>query len=73
METRCTLGVTSPTSTIRDLLQHRDLVLKAVRTVDVSTTDIIVQQKWMWTCIHNIPLTRYMGKEKDGGFRKLRE
>ena len=27
----------------------------------------------MWTRIHNISLTRYMGKEKDGGPRKLRE
>ena len=72
-ETRRILGVISPTSTLKDLLQHRDLVLKATRTVGVSITDIIVQQKWMWTRIHNISLTRYMGKEKDGGLRKLRE
>jgi hypothetical protein len=49
------------------------MVLKAARTVDVSITDITVQQKWMWTRIHNISLTRYMGKERDGGLRKLRE
>ena len=72
-ETRRILGVTSPTSTLRDLLQHRDMALKAARTVDISITDIVIQQKWMWTRIHNISLTRYMGREKDGGLRKLRE
>ena len=72
-ETHRILGVTSPTSTLKDLLQHRDTVLKAARTVDSSISDITAQQKWMWTRIHNISLTRYMGKEKDGGLRKLRE
>ena len=72
-ETRRTPGVTTPTSTLRDLLQHHDVVLKAARTVDASIVDIVVQQKWMWTRIHNISLTRYMGKERDGGLRKLRE
>ena len=28
------LDVTTPTSTLRDLLQHRDMVLKEARTVD---------------------------------------
>ena len=69
----CILGVTSPTSTLKDLLQHRDMVLKAARTVDVSISDITAQQKWIWTRINNISLTRYMGKERDGGLRKLRE
>ena len=48
-------------------------MLKAARTVDFSISGITAQQKWMWTHIHNISLTRYMGKEKDGGLRKLRE
>ena len=72
-ETRRILGATSPTSTLKDLLQHRDMVLKAARTVDTSITGITVQQKWMWTRIYNISLTWYMGKERDGGLRKLRE
>ena len=49
------------------------MVLKAARTVDASISDITAQQKWIWTRIHNISLTRYMGKEKGGGLRKLRE
>ena len=49
------------------------MVLKAARTVDASISDIASQQKWMWTRIHNMSLTRCMGKEKDGGLRKLRE
>ena len=44
-ETHRILGVTSPTSTLKDLLQHRDMVLKAARTVDASITDITAQQK----------------------------
>ena len=72
-ETHRILGVTSPTPTLKDLLQHRDMVLKVARTVDASISDITALQKWMWTRIHNISLTRYMGKEKDGGLRKLRE
>ena len=44
---RCTksrriLGVISPTSTLKDLLLHRDMVLKVARMVDVSITDIAV-------------------------------
>ena len=72
-ETQHILSITSPTSTLKDLLQHRDMVLKEARMVDVSITDITAQQKWMWTHIHIISLTRYMGKEKDGGLRKLHE
>ena len=57
-ETRRIFGVTSPTSTLRDPLQHRDMVLKAAWPVDASIADVIVQQKWIWTRIHNISLTR---------------
>ena len=49
------------------------MVLKEARTVDASITDIAVQQRWKWARIHNISLTRYMGKDGDGGLRKLRE
>ena len=49
------------------------MVLKAARAVDSSITDAIAQQKWKWIRIRNISLTRCMGKEKDGGLRKLRE
>ena len=39
-ETHRILGVTSPTSTLKDLLQHRDMVLRAARTDDASISDI---------------------------------
>ena len=66
-ETHRILSVTSPTSTLKDLLQHRDLVLKTAWSVHISIVDITFQQKWMWTRIHNISLTQYMGKERDRG------
>ena len=46
-ETHRILGVSSPTSTLKGLLQHRDMVLKAARTVDASISDITALQKWM--------------------------
>ena len=49
------------------------MVLKAAWTVDFSIMDVVAQQKWMWIRAHNISLARYMGRERDGGLRKLRE
>ena len=51
---------------------HRDLVLRAARTVDNSIRDVAAQQKWMWIRIHDVSLGRYMGGT-DGGLRRLRE
>ena len=75
---RCTdtgriLGVTTPTSTLQDLLEHQNTVLQAARVMDRSIRDVVLQQKWKWIRIHNISLTRYMGKARDGGLIKLRE
>ena len=42
--------------------KHRDLVLKAARTVLGDASDLVPQQKWRWVKIHNISLVRYMGK-----------
>ena len=65
------MGVTSPTSSLQDLLKHRDLVLKAARGVLSDISDIAPKQRWKWIRIHNVPLDRYMGG--GGGLRKLRE
>ena len=65
------MGATSPTSSLHDLLQHRDMVLRAARTVLSDISDIVPQQRWKWIRIHNVPLERYMGG--GGGLRKLRE
>ena len=65
------MGITSPTSSLQDLLEHRDMVLKAARGVLRNITNIIPRQRWKWIRIHNIPLDRYMGG--GGGLRKLRE
>ena len=75
---RCTdtgriLGVTTPTSTLQDLLEHRGVVLQAARAIDSSIRDVVPQQKWKWIRIHKISLTRYMGKARDNGLIKLRE
>ena len=49
------------------------MAFKAARTADSSIWDIIVQQRWRWMRIHNISLTRYMGRERDRGLRRLHE
>ena len=65
--------MTTPTSALQDLLKRRDMVLSAARVADSSITDIVPQQKWKWIRIHNISLTRYMGKKRDVGLVKLQE
>ena len=72
-DTRRILGVTTPTFTLQDLLKHRDTALRAARLADSSIMDVVPQQKWKWIRIHNISLTRYMGKTRDGGLVKPRE
>ena len=66
------LGITTPSSSLQDLLKHRDLVLKAARTALGSASDLVPQQRWRWTKIHNISLVRYMGRTA-GGLCLLRE
>ena len=73
---RCTdtgriLGITSPTSTLQDLLKHRDLVLREARTILGGASDLVPQQKWHWVKTH-VSLVRYMGKTA-GGLHLLRE
>ena len=67
------LGVTTPTSTLQDLLEHQDTVLRAARVRNSSISDVVPQQKWKWVRIHNVPLDRYMGRVGGGGLLKLRE
>ena len=67
------LGVTTPTSTLPDLLKHRDMVLKAARGAKICITEVVPQQKRKSIRIHNISLTRYMGGARDGRLRRLRE
>ena len=48
---RCTdtcrlLGVTSPTSTLQTLLQHRDKVPRAARMANTSISDVRPSQRW---------------------------
>ena len=74
---RCTdsrrlLGVTASTSTLQDLLERRDTVLRAAR-LNSCITGLAPQQSWKWIRIHNISLTRYLGKVRDDGLVKLRE
>ena len=65
------IGVTSPTSSLQDLLKHRDMVLKAACRVLRNISDIAPKQRWKWIRIHNIPLDQYMGG--GGGLKKLRK
>ena len=72
-DSRRLLGVTTPTSTLQDLLRYRDTALKAARLANSCIADLVPQQKWKWVRIHGISLTQYMGGARDGGLRKLRE
>ena len=63
------MGTTSPTSTLHNLLQHHDAVLRSARTVLSGISDIVPQQRWKWIRIHNVPLECYMGG--GGGLKKL--
>ena len=67
------LGVTTPTSTLQDTLEHRDTVLRAARTIDSSISDVVPQQKWKWITIHNVPLDHCMGRVGRGDLLKRRE
>ena len=40
------LGITTPSSSLQDLLRLHDLVLKAGRTVLGSVSDLVPQQRW---------------------------
>ena len=60
-DTRRILGVNTPTSTLQDLLKHRDTVPRAARVAGSSITDVVPQEKRKWIRIHNISPTRYMG------------
>ena len=66
------LSITTPSSSLQDLLKHRDLVLRAAWTVLGSASDLVPQQRWRWTKIHNVSLIRYMGRTASG-LRLLRE
>ena len=67
------LAASTPTSTLQDLLKHRDTVFRAARVADSSIRDVVPQPKWKWIRIHNISPARCMGGTRDGGLRKLRE
>ena len=49
---------TTPTSTLQDLLRHRDTVLRAARAANSDISNLVSQQKWKWIRIHNISLAR---------------
>ena len=66
-------GITTPTSTLSDLLECWDMVLRQARLVHSSIRDVAPQQRWRWARIHSIPLARYVGRHKEGGLPKLRE
>ena len=65
------MGVTSPASTLQDLLRYRDTVLRAAHTVFGDISDVVSRQRRRWVRIHNAPLEQFMGGS--GGLRKLRE
>ena len=66
------LGTTTPLSTAGALFRHKDLVLRAARTVDMRITSLDPFEKWGWVKIHGVSLLGYMEKGS-GGLQKLRE
>ena len=66
------LGTTTPLSTAETLLRHRDLPLRAARSVGSSIICSGPFEKWGWVKIHGASPPRYMEKGS-GGLQKLRE
>ena len=65
-------GTTSPTSSAEELLEHRDVVLLAARTIEPGVTGLTAKKSWWWVKVHAIPVARYLGAGT-GGTMTLRE
>ena len=61
-DTGRTLGTTTPTSTLQDLLKYRDMVLKTARLANDTIRDAVPQQRWKWIRIHSISPVNGEGK-----------
>jgi hypothetical protein len=55
-------GFTSATCTADMLMLHRDVILKAARTLDEGIIDLELNESWCRLKVHAIPLLRYVGK-----------
>ena len=65
-------GVTTSTASAKMLMNYRDTVICATRTVDAGIVSVEVNEIWKRLKIHGIPLARYVGKGTHGT-EKLRE
>ena len=54
------------------LMNYKDIVITAARTVDLGVVDVEVNEVWKRLKVHGIPLARYMG-EGTNGTQRLRE
>jgi hypothetical protein len=54
------------------VMQYRNIIITAARTVDRGVLDVIEHETWEWLKIHAVPLMRYMGKGTEG-LQKMQE
>ena len=47
-------------------LRHRDLAIRAARSVDPGISNLEARQTWRWAKVHGIPVARYLGKGTNG-------
>ena len=64
-------GLSTTNAPVEQLLNYRDTILRAARTVDPAIIDIIKNETWKRLKMHGIPLERYLGKGTFG-LNKLR-
>jgi hypothetical protein len=59
-------GTTTEFCTAEMLLQYRDTVIIAARTVDKGIVDVEANESWGRVKVHGVPLERYVGKGTHG-------
>ena len=67
------LGTATSSTTARQLLAHRDLVLQAARGIDPSIRGLVPQLRWGWIRIHGLSVLCYGGNGGLKGPRRERE
>jgi hypothetical protein len=56
------MGITHQNATAEMAMQHRDIIIRAARTVARGAVDVEDNDTWERLKIHGVPLVRYMGK-----------
>ena len=59
-------GSIRPTSNADQLLEHRDTVIRAARTVDPSVMGLEARISWWWIKVYAVPVARFLDRGSRG-------